>query len=691
MSEEIKTMRNVALAGHGGAGKTTLAEAMLFKAGVTNRLGKVEEGNTVMDFQPEETRKQQSINTSFIKYTHNKHTITLMDTPGDQNFFSASKTCFPVADCLAFVIDGVGGPSAMTEEAAASALEYNLPGFVIVNKLDRERADFSTCIEACKTALKKKIVPIFYPIGSENDFTGFVDIISGLAYEYDAEGKSTQVDVPSDMSDDIEMAKEEFIEDVAELNDELLEKYLEGEEITEDELKATFRQGIQDAQFYPAICCSAVKMIGIDTVSDIINDYMPSPLDRGDWTAKDAKGEDVIISPDPDAQFCGFVFNTIVDPYAGRLSLFRVISGSLGKEGNVVNTTKDTKERFSQLLEIAGKEQKTITSALPGSIVAVAKFKSTLTGDTLTGGNDIQISAPEPLPPVISFAISPKSKNDEDKIHEAVRKILEEDTGLQLQRNEETKQTVLSGRGLVHIEVTAEKIQRKFNVGMSIETPKVAYRETFKKKIRVQGKHKKQSGGHGQYGDCWIVLEPLPKGRGFEFVDKIVGGVIPKNYIPAVEAGIRETSKTGILAGFPCVDFRTTLDFGSYHSVDSSEMAFKMAGTLAFKNAAKDAKATLLEPIMKISVKVPDDSTGDIMGDLNSRRGRVLGMDSEDDKQIINALVPMAEILRYAPDLSSMTAGRGTFTLEFEQYDVVPGDLAQKVIDRVTAEKEENK
>ena len=691
MSEEIKTMRNVALAGHGGAGKTTLAEAMLFKAGVTNRLGKVEEGNTVMDFQPEETRKQQSINTSFIKYTHNKHTITLLDTPGDQNFFSAAKTCFPVADCMAFVIDGVGGPSAMTEEAAASALEYNLPGFVIVNKLDRERADFSTCIEACKAALKKKILPICYPIGSENDFKGFVNIISGTAFEFDADGKPSKIDVPSDMLDDIEMAKEEFIENVAELNDDLLEKYLEGEEITENELKATFRQGILDARFYPAICCSATKMIGIDMVSDIINDYMPSPLDRGEWTAKDSKGEDVIISPDPDAEFCGLVFNTIVDPYAGRLSLFRVISGTLGKEGNVVNTTKDTKERFSQLLEIAGKEQKTITNALPGSIVAVAKLKNTLTGDTLTGGNDIQIPAPKPMPPVISFAISPKAKNDEDKIHEAVRKILEEDTGLQLHRNEETKQTVLSGRGLVHIEVTAEKIQRKFNVGMDIETPKVAYRETFKKKIRVQGKHKKQSGGHGQYGDCWIVLEPLPKGSGFEFVDKIVGGVIPKNYIPAVEAGVREASKSGILAGFPCVDFRVTVDFGSYHSVDSSEMAFKMAGTLAFKKAAVDAKAVLLEPVMKIGVKVPDESTGDIMGDLNSRRGRVLGMDSEDDKQIINALVPMAEILRYAPDLSSMTGGRGTFTMEFAQYDEIPGDLAKKVIERVNAEKDENK
>lgn len=690
MTEEIKAMRNVALAGHGGAGKTMLAEAMLFNANVTKRFGKVEEGNTVMDFQPEETKKQQSINTAFIKYTHNKHTITLMDTPGDQNFFSAAKTCLPVADSIGFVIDGVGGPSAMTEEAAASALEYKLPGFVVINKLDRERSDFMTCIEACKGTLKKKIVPIFLPVGSEDNFNGYINIITEQCFEYDESGKKSKVDVPADMADELASLKEEFVENVAELDDELLEKYLEGEEISPDEIKAAFRQGVLDAQFYPAICCSAVKMIGTDAISGLINDYMPSPIDRGDWIAKDANGEEVAVSPDPDGEFCGFVFNTIVDPYAGRLSIFRVLSGSLGKEGNIVNTTKDTKERFSQLLEIVGKDQKNIEKALPGDIVAVAKLKETLTGDTLTGGKDmdIQIKAPKPLPPVISFAIFPKSKSDEDKIHEAVRKILEEDTGLTLERNEETRQTILSGRGLVHIEITAEKIQRKFNVGMSIETPKVAYRETFKKKIRVQGKHKKQSGGHGQYGDCWIVLEPLPKGSGFEFVDKIVGGVIPKNYIPAVEAGIRETSQTGILAGFPCVDFRTTLDFGSYHSVDSSEMAFKMAGTLAFKNAAKDAKATLLEPIMKISVKVPEDNTGDIMGDMNSRRGRVLGMDTEDDKQVINALVPMAEILRYAPDLSSMTGGRGTFSIEFAQYDEVPGDLAQKIIDRVNAEKE---
>nr|WP_321396955.1 elongation factor G [uncultured Desulfobacter sp.] len=688
MSEEIKSMRNVAFAGHGGAGKTTLAEAMLFKAGVTNRLGKVEEGNTVMDFQPEETKKQQSINTSFIKYTHDKHVVTLMDTPGDQNFFSAAKTCFPVADSMAFVIDGVGGPSAMTEEAAASALEYNLPGFVIINKLDRERSDFSTAVAACDTSLKKKIIPVCYPIGTEDGFKGLVNIVSGEAFEYDANGKATRIDIPADMADEIAADKEAFVENIAELDDDLLEKYLEGEELTEGELKSAFRKGVLDAQFYPAICTSATKMIGIDVVFDFINDYMPSPLDRGAWIAKDADGNDVEVAPDPDAEFTGFVFATIVDPYAGRLSLFRVISGTLGKEGNVLNVTKDTKERFSQLLEIAGKEQKQITGALPGSIVAVAKLKSTLTGDTLTGGKAIQIPAPAPLPPCISFAISPKAKSDEDKIHEAVRKILEEDTGLTLRREEETRQTILSGRGLVHIEVTAEKIQRKFNVGMDIATPKVAYRETFKKKVRVQGKHKKQSGGHGQYGDCWIELEPLPKGSGYEFVDKIVGGVIPKNYIPAVEAGIRDAMQKGILAGFPCVDFRTTLDFGSYHAVDSSEMAFKTAGSLAFKNAAALANATLLEPIMKVSVKAPDESTGDIMGDMNSRRGRVLGMDTDGDKQIINALVPMSEMLRYAPDLSSMTGGRGTFTMEFEVYDEVPADLAKKIIDQVNAEKE---
>ncbi len=689
MTEKIKKMRNVALAGHGGAGKTSLAEAMLYKAGAVTRFGKVEEGNTSMDFQPEEVKKQQSISSAFNKYSWKKYYTTLMDTPGDQNFFSSSKICLPAADSVILVIDGVGGPSAMTEEASACVAEYHQPSVLFINKLDRERADFHTAAEHCKNSLKLKTIITHLPIGKEADFKGVVDLLSGKAHIYNDEGKSEVREIPSEMADEFEAAKEEFIENIAEIDDDLLERYLEGESISEEDLRKTFRQGIIHAEFSPVICGSAVNLIGVDLLLDFINDYLPSPVDRGDWTAIDENEEETKISPKLDDPFCGFVFNTIVDPYAGRLSLIRVISGKLEKEGNFLNVNKDAKERFTQLLEIRGKDQKPINEALPGSIVAVAKLKETLTGDTVTMDKKIRISPPEPMPPVISFAVTSKKKGDEDKVYSSIKKIMEEDTGLMLKREAETHETILSGRGLVHIETTIDKIKRKFNVEMEIKTPTVPYRETFKKKIRVQGKHKKQSGGHGQYGDCWIILEPLPNGSGFEFVDKIVGGSIPKNYIPAVEKGIIEASQKGILAGFPCVDFRTTVDDGSYHSVDSSEMAFKIAGSIAFKKAAEQAKAVLLEPIMKISILVPDKFTGDIMGDLNSRRGRVLGMDSEGEKQIINANVPMSEILRYAPDLRSMTGGRGTFTMEFDHYDEVPGELAPKIIAKVKAEKKE--
>lgn len=689
MTGKIKKIRNVALAGHGGAGKTSLAEAMLYKAGAITRFGKVEEGNTSMDFQPEEVKKQQSISSSFNKYLWKKYSTALMDTPGDQNFFSSSKTCLPAADSVILVIDGVNGPSAMTEEAASCVAQYHQPAILFINKLDRERSDFHAAVEASRTSLKLKTIICHLPIGKEDDFKGVVDLMSGKAHVYNDEGKSEVTDIPPEMEDEVKAATEELIENIAEINDDLLERYLEGESISEEDLKKTFRDGIINAELFPVICGSAVKLIGVDLLLDFINDYLPSPVDRGNWQAVDENGEETEISPDPDAPFCGFVFNTIVDPYAGRLSIFRVISGKLGKEGNFLNVNKDAKERFTQLLEIQGKEQKPVTEALPGSIVAVAKLKETLTGDTLTMDRKIKISAPSPMPPVISFAVTSKNKGDEDKIYSSIKKIMEEDTGLKVRRDAETHETILSGRGLIHIETTIEKIKRKFNVQMEIQTPTVPYRETFKKKIRVQGKHKKQSGGHGQYGDCWIILEPLPTGSGFEFVDKIVGGAIPKNYIPAVEKGIIEASQKGILAGFPCVDFRTTVDDGSYHSVDSSEMAFKIAGAIAFKKAAEQAKPVLLEPIMKISIMVPDEFTGDIMGDLNSRRGRVLGMDSLAERQVINAHVPMSEILRYAPDLRSMTGGRGTFTMEFDHYDEVPGELSPKIIAKVKADQED--
>ncbi|MBF0204420.1 MAG: elongation factor G [Desulfamplus sp.] len=689
MTEQIAKMRNVALAGHGGAGKTSLAEAMLFKAGVINRLGKVEEGNTSMDFQPEEVKKQQSVSSAFHKYTWKKHEISIMDTPGDQNFVSAATTCIPGADSVIMVIDGVDGPSAMTEVLGACVDKYNLPSVLFINKMDRERANLQTAAETCERTLKRKVIIVQMPIGTEANLKGIVDILSGKAYLYDENGKATISEVPDDMADDVEAARASFVENIAELDDELLEKYLEGEELSEADLIKTFRKGILSCAFSPVLCGSATKLIGMDLLFDFINNALPSPLDRGAWTAKDKNGEEFQIEPDPNAPFYGFVFNTIVDAYAGRLSVFRVISGTLGKEGTFINVRKDVKERFTQLLEILGKEQKPITEALPGSIVAVAKLKETFTGDTISGDKYITFDAPDPMPPVISFAVSSKNKGEDDKVHGALRKIMEEDTGLQLKREIETNETILSGRGLVHIETTIEKIKRKFNVDMEISTPKVPYRETFKKKIRVQGRHKKQSGGHGQFGDCWIVLEPGAKGSGFEFVDKIVGGSIPKTYIPAVEKGVVESSQKGILAGFPCVDFRVTVDDGSYHSVDSSEMAFKMAGSIAFKKAAEQAGATLLEPIMKISIVVPEEFTGDIMGDLNSRRGRIMGMDTEGNKQVINANVPMAEILRYAPDLRSMTGGRGTFTMDFDHYDEVPGDIAAKVIEKIKAEREE--
>ena len=688
MTEQIAKMRNIALAGHGGAGKTSLAESMLFKADVIKRLGKVEEGNTAMDFQPEEVKKQQSVSSAFHKYTWKKHSVTLMDTPGDQNFFSATTTTIPAADGVVIVVDGVDGPSAMTEEAGVCVNTHGIPSMLFINKMDKERADVESAAAACEKSLKRKSIIVQLPIGQTDAFNGIVDLMSGKAFVYDADGNATATDIPADMADEYEAAREAFVENVAELDDDLLEKYLEGEELSVEELSAAFRKGVLSCEFSPVLCGAATRFIGVDLLFDFINACMPSPLDRGSWTATDDKGEAVEIAPDPDGPFYGYVFNTIVDPYAGRLSLFRVISGTLGKEGAFLNVNKNAKERFTQLLEIRGKEQSPITQALPGAIVAVAKLKETFTGDTMSGDKEVTFEAPKPMPPVISFAVYAKNKGDEDKIHGALRKIMEEDNGLTLSREEETRETILSGRGLVHIETTIEKIKRKFNVEMGIKTPKVPYRETFKKKIRVQGRHKKQSGGHGQFGDCWIVLEPLPKGGGFEFVDAIVGGSIPRTYIPAVEKGVLEASQKGLLAGFPCVDFKITLDDGSYHSVDSSEMAFKMAGSIAFKKAAEQASAALLEPIMKAAITVPEEYTGDIMGDLNSRRGRVLGMDTEGEKQVISAHVPMAEFLRYAPDLRSMTGGRGTFTTEFDHYDEVPGDLAQKVIEKINAERE---
>ncbi len=692
MGQMNETLRNVALVAHGGAGKTSLAEIMIYKAGLTTRVGRVEDGNTVMDFEPEELKRQASLSSGFIQLPWKKHTISLVDTPGDQNFISDAKLCMQAAEVALIVVDGVDGVKVQTEQVAEFASEYNMPCAIFINKLDRERANFATAVDDATQCLTPKPIIIQLPIGAEADFKGVVDLIGMKAYTYDEDGKATEIDIPADIQDEVETEHETLIENIAEADDELIERYLEGETITNQELRDTLKKGILSRTFAPVLCGSATQDIGVDLLMDFINTCLPSPLD---YPSKEGVnpgkgGETIERKFDENEPFSGFVFKTVADPYAGRLTIFKVVSGKLGSDGNFYNSTKETKERFNQLLTIQGKEQKPAEGAGPGSIVAVAKLKETKTGDTLCDdGNKIRYTLAEPMPRLISFALESKAKGDEDKIYISLTKLLEEDMALQLERNAETKEILLSGLGQVHIESTIEKLKRKYNVEVLLKTPKIPYRETIKKKARVQGKHKKQSGGHGQYGDCWIVMEPLPRGSGFEFVDAIVGGVIPKGYIPAVEKGIVEASQKGPLIGAPLVDFRATVDFGSYHAVDSSEMAFKVAGSLAYKKACEETNPVLLEPIMKVTVITPDEYMGDIMGDLNSRRGRVLGMDSAGKNQVINAEVPLAEFQTYAPDLRSMTGGRGMYSMEFLRYDEVPGQISGKVIEQINAEKEE--
>ena len=690
MTDGTESLRNIAFVAHGGSGKTSLAEVMLFNTGVVNRLGRTEDGNTVMDFEPEELKRNISLSSGFHQFSWKNHTVNLIDTPGDQNFFSDTKSCLQAADGAVVVIDAVDSVKVQTEQAWDFAEEFNLPCVIFINKLDRERSDFFKTFKDAGETFDPKPIIIQLPIGKEEGFKGVIDLISFKAYIYDAKGKATEVDIPAELQDQAEEEREAFIENVVESDDDLLERYLEGESLTDDDIKSALRKGTISRTFVPVLCGSATNNIGIDLICDFIVNCMPSPIDRGAWIVTDAAGEnEVECHPDPDAPFAGFVFKTVADPFAGRLSIFRVVSGSLGADGTFFNINKDTKERFNQLLRLAGKEQIPEKSAGPGAIVAVAKLKETTTGDSLFAEDrKVKFRCAEPLPSLISFAVEPKTKQDEDKVFTSLSKLMEEDVSLKLTRNAETKQILLSGLGQIHIEVNVEKLKRKFNVAVQLNTPKIPYKETVKKKIRIQGKHKKQTGGHGQYGDCWIQLEPLPRGKGFEFVDKIAGGVIPRQYIPAVEKGIIESSQKGVLAGFPCIDFRVTLDDGSYHAVDSSEMAFKIAGSLAFRKAVAEANPVLLEPIMDVSITTPDEYMGDIMGDLNSRRGRVLGMDSKGRNQVINAQVPMAEFLTYAPDLRAMTGGRGLFTMEFSHYDEVPAQTSQKLIEEINKAKE---
>ncbi len=693
MKEDVANVRTFAIISHGGAGKTSLAEAMLFDAGAATRLGKVDENSSVLDFEPEEVKRKATISSSIYSFTWKKQLFTLIDTPGDFNFIAETKTSMQAGDAVVVLADAVDGVRVQTEKVWEFAGEFGQPRMIFVSKMDRERADFAKTVQDIENNFSKACVPLQIPIGSAETFKGVVDILSGKAfiYEQGESGQFTTTDMPADLAESAALYREAIVEHVAESSDELLEKYLETGELSPDEIKGALRTSIISGKLIPIACGSGTANIGIQPLLDLIAECMPSPLDRGPVKGSSVKG-DLELARDPDSEgpFSSLVVKTVSDPYAGRLSILRIFSGTLVPDSTVLNANKGVKERFGQLLRLKGKTQEPIQTAGPGEIVAVAKLKETVTQDTLCSERDPIVFPAVDLPPAIySLAVEPKTKGDEEKIFSSLSRLMEEDLTLKLDRNDETREMILSGMGEIHIETIVDKLRRKFGVEVNLKLPKVSYKETIKGKTRVQHKYKKQSGGRGQYGDCTIEMEPLPRGQGFHFYDKIVGGVIPRQYIPAVEKGIAEALHEGTLAGYPVVDFKVDLVDGSYHTVDSSEMAFKIAGSMAFKKAMAEARPTLIEPIMEMEITVPDDAMGDIIGDLNSRRGRVLGMETKGKKQVVKAAVPLSEVLKYAPDLRSMTAGRGLFTMKLSHYEEVPGPLQEKIIELSKKEKDE--
>ncbi|MBI5559203.1 MAG: elongation factor G [Deltaproteobacteria bacterium] len=686
--QDIKMIRNVALFGHGKSGKTSLAEAMLFTAGKTNRLGRVDDGSAVMDYDPEEVQRKMSISSSFNNLTWKKHTTFLTDTPGDDNFINEAKFAARVADNAVFTLDAVLGVKHQTERIAGYIKKASLPVLIFLNKMDKERANFERAISDIKAKLPQDPAVLYLPIGAESDFKGAVDIIKGVAYMYENNGKVKEVEIPADLKDDVDLALEQLMEQVAETDDELVEHFLEEGTLDKKDLIAGLKKAVLNGLLSPVIPGAATANFGTELLLNAINDYLPSPDERpGQVGTLPGKDEMVEMAPTADAPFSALVFKTTADPYAGQLTIFRIFSGTLAGD-NFYNAKKEMTEKFNQLFVMEGKEVKPVDSACPGMIVALAKLKETGTGDTLcTKDHPVLYEGLDPINPVMSFAVAPLKKDDEDKLFSSISKMLEEDPTLRLTRDPQTREILLSGVGQVHLQVLGDKIKRKFGVEMALHAPKVPYKETIKGKARVQGKHKKQSGGRGQFADSWIEMEPMQRGGGFLFEDKIVGGVIPRQYIPAVEKGIIEAMEKGAIAGYPMVDVKVALVDGSFHAVDSSEMAFKISGSLAFKKAAQEAKPVLLEPIMSMTIYMPAECVGDVIGDLNGRRGRVMGMDSQDNMEIVTAQVPMSEMLEYSPDLTSITGGRGTYTAEFSHYEEVPAQIAEKII--AAANKEE--
>ena len=680
--KDAAKQRTIAFIAHNGAGKTSLAEALLFHTKVTSRLGSVQDGSSILDTEPEEIKRQSSVNSAFHSLPWKKHQITFIDTPGDENFLNDTQTVLNGVDAAVLLVDAVDGVKVSTEKTWDFAGLLKLPRMIVISKMDRERADFYAAVQDVSDSLEApKPVPAFLPIGAESSFQGLVSLFTGRAYFHGEGGKVIEGEAPADLRETVAQWREKMVEAVAEADDALLEKFLDGAELTPEEITEAFRHEILAGKIAPVLPASGLRQIGLPQVLDMILN-LPSPLDRGGRSGRrPGDGEPIVREPDPAGPFSGLALKTVVDPFAGQLTIFRVVSGSLTPDSGFWNPRTEQKERFGQLLALEGKAQKAIEEAGPGDIVAVSKLKATITGDALCDETaPIVFPTPPALEPVVSFAVEAKNKGDEEKVFAAINKMLAEDVTLRLIRNDQTKEMILFGMGQVHIDTTLEKLKRKYGVEMILKAPKVAYKETIKARaVKVQGKYKKQTGGKGQYGDAVIDLEPLPRGEGFVFEDRIVGGVIPRQFIPAVEKGIVEAMAGGVISGNPVVDLKVGLVFGSYHDVDSSEMAFKIAGSMAFKKAFLECKPTILEPIMLLTVTVPDEFMGDVMGDISSRRGKLLGTEARGKKQVIKAHVPQMEILSYAPILTSMTGGRGSFSLEFARYDEAPPQVRDKV------------
>ncbi|WP_027175955.1 elongation factor G [Desulfovibrio aminophilus] len=679
MSDALKNQRTYALVGHGGCGKTSVAEMLLFNTGGIARLGKIEEGTTALDFEPEEIKRRGSIQPGFAHYKWNKNQHFLIDTPGDSNFNGDLSYQLAAADGVVFVIDAVDGVKPLTRKAWKDVQAAQLPAVAFINKMDRDRAEFQTAFDSLKNSLGIKPVLLYYPIGARESFKGVVDMLENTALIFDDKGGVSKAEIPADIADEVGPIREAMIENIAESDETLMEKYLEEGALSLEEIKSALKAGVLSRELVPVCVGAALENKGGPQLLDAVQALLPSPLDHPAWV-----GEDGSERPSsPEAPAACFVFKTLADPFAGQLTVMRVLSGTLSPDSTLLNSAKGEKERVAQLLLMQGKDQTPSKEPLgPGAIVTLAKLKLTKTGDTLCDEKaPFALKKPKLAQQLITYALAPAEKGDEDKVYSAMAKLLDEDVTLTLSRDEESADILITGMGQNHIEVSADRAKRRYKVDILLKTPKVPYRETLKGKAsEIQGRHKKQTGGRGQFGDCWIHIEPQPRNAGYEFVDAIVGGSIPRQYIPAVDKGIQESSARGYLAGFQLIDFKVTLYDGSYHNVDSSEMAFKIAGSLAFKKACEKAGVKLLEPIMTVTVAVPDNYMGDVIGDLSSRRGKVLGSDSQAGVTEIKAHVPMSEVLKYAPDLRSMTGGQGTFTMEFSHYEECPPQIAEKVI-----------